>query len=830
MIHRISGKAFLLLAGALLFSITLEFLLVFDFWDFCGSCHIQVPERSYDIRSLTFTDCAGTEDGTVTCDDGTPGILVRDVHDYVSAVDVCLKRLPYSVVRGTLFWSKEDKPDSFSKKRSKPIFFKENQGAASVEINKRVASIRIVLELGRGDVFQLQSITVNPHAMTYLKHVLPRMSFVRVILYFLLTLAVLAVMSDWAGVLKFVFRYRWWIGFAVIGGCTVLKLHGSSIGLVSEWLTGADPSRLWLSGRQIRSDEYIAFTQMALSQAKSGFHWFSDTWGYSPSDMFIVYGQPVWNLVTLYRPFSAGYLLLGAEYGLSFYWISRLVFCFLVSFEFGRILTREKKVFAAAYAFMVAFSPVVQWWFSTNEFVEILIFGQGAVVLFHRFIRVEGTSRIRRLACKGSIVFGLVICSGGYILSFYPAWMIPFFYAFLACGIAYIIDNRSVIRLKREDLLLLLAGIAVLACSMGYILHESGGTIHAILNTAYPGKREYPGGPADNAMFLFQGWTGSIWSFIDTANPCEMADFVSMFPIGLFLSGVVLFREKKRDAWLILLNITGLFLAVYMIFGMPGLVGKLTMLRLSSYRILNAVGFINLMVLFRAASLSKGSYGRRLVWAANGLAVLAIVFSLQYGSDFMSSGVRGIVMIGGLVLTNLLLLALAYRKPFHMAFLAAAMAVSIIGGAYVNPISSGLDGLYHSNVLRAVDAVNKEAPGTWAVCGPLTYSNLPALVGAKTVTALATYPDHKLWEDLGLTDEKSEKAWNRYAHMEMTLGEETRVESPQPDLVSLTVTIDDLRKLGVRYLLSTEELEDGSLSLLYDRSGLRIYRMEDISA
>jgi sortase A len=43
--------------------------------------------------------------------------------------------------------------------------------------------------------------------------------------------------------------------------------------------------------------------------------------------------------------------------------------------------------------------------------------------------------------------------------------------------------------MKTAGITLLLAGIAVLACSMGYILHESGGTIHAILNTAYPGKR-----------------------------------------------------------------------------------------------------------------------------------------------------------------------------------------------------------------------------------------------------------------------------------------------------------------------------------------------------
>ena len=137
------------------------------------------------------------------------------------------------------------------------------------------------------------------------------------------------------------FRYRWVIGAIVIAFCTILKLHGSSIGVLGELLTGRDVSRVWGTSRSIRTDEYVVFTEMALSQVKSGFHWFSDVWGYTPSDMFIVYGQPVLNLTTLFRPFSMGYILFGAERGLAFYWSSRLVICFLVSFEFGRIFTKD---------------------------------------------------------------------------------------------------------------------------------------------------------------------------------------------------------------------------------------------------------------------------------------------------------------------------------------------------------------------------------------------------------------------------------------------------------------------------------------------------------
>ena len=57
---------------------------------------------------------------------------------------------------------------------------------------------------------------------------------------------------------------------------------------------------------------------------------------------------------------------------------------------------------------------------------------------------------------------------------------------------------------------------------------------------------------------------------------------------------LVVIREKKKDIWLIILNLTSILLMSYLLFEMPDMVGKLTLMSHSSPRLMNAVGMINL--------------------------------------------------------------------------------------------------------------------------------------------------------------------------------------------------------------------------------------------
>lgn len=69
--------------------------------------------------------------------------------------------------------------------------------------------------------------------------------------------------------------------------------------------------------------------------------------------------------------------------------------------EFGMYLTKEK-LLSLTYVLLVCCSPVVAWWFTSNGLVEMLVFGQLAVLMFvwwmHR-IPVEETVAVNGGDC-----------------------------------------------------------------------------------------------------------------------------------------------------------------------------------------------------------------------------------------------------------------------------------------------------------------------------------------------------------------------------------------------------------------------------------------------
>ena len=90
--------------------------------------------------------------------------------------------------------------------------------------------------------------------------------------------------------------------------------------------------------------------------------------------MFTTIFVPVKDILILSRPFNIGYLLLGEEYGLSFYWYGRLIALLLVTFELMMLITNKKKLLSLAGAILITGSPLVSWFYS-NYIVDLLISG-----------------------------------------------------------------------------------------------------------------------------------------------------------------------------------------------------------------------------------------------------------------------------------------------------------------------------------------------------------------------------------------------------------------------------------------------------------------------
>lgn len=611
-----------------------------------------------------------------------------------------------------------------------------------------------------------------------------------------------------------VFKYRWLIGLAIILIGTAFKLHGSSIGMIAEMITGSDSSRLFGTPKLIRTDEYAVFTQMALSQVRSGFNWFSDIWGYSPSDMFIIYGQPVRNLMTVFRPFSIGYLFLGAERGLSFYWISRIVVGFLVSFEFGRLLTGDKRKLSCAYGLMVICSPLIQWWFSTNELVEMIICGQAAVLILDKYIRSE------RLYIKILLALSFMYCGGVYVLALYPAWMIPFFYVFLGCAIAVIIRNRDKKFRPLDVLIILASGICLAACG-AYIYSKSGDTIKTVMGTLYPGSRTYEGGDISFYHTLFRGWTSYIWGSKEAVNPCEDVCFISLFPLGLILSVIAFVKDKVRDKALVILNGISIFYILYLIVPHPSFIGRITFLSKSvDSRFVTAIGFVNLLILFRAMSLVR-SAARYLPIGIFFAIISGVISGLNVGEKLSVFELAAVSVIAVLMTVAVFLTEKKYGENL---LLTLCILLAVFGGIIVNPLERGLSNIYDAPAVKAISTVNKEDPGSWIAIGKREFSNIPAIMGADTISAIDTYPDKKLWEDMGLSED--EETWNRYINKLVEVGDETKAELLAPDFVKITLSPETLRDLKVKYIWGSGSIWGDGISEIYRYGDIAIWRID----
>lgn len=704
--------------------------------------------------------------------------------------------------------------DSFAEEKSLKQWVFGNQTSIIIPIIQTADGFCIKLGNEKGEVWEIENLITNPTLFDYYHSVLSNISIPKVAVYFFV-LAFLGAAHVFKGQYKrILFQYRWIWGCILLIVCVVLKLHGSSIGVL---FVNQDSSLLWGIPREIRSDEYAIFTEMALSQVKTGFKWFSDVWGYSSSDMFMVYGQPVSNLVTLYRPFSVGYIIFGAEYGLSFYWCSRLIVCFLTSFEFGRLLTKDDKKLALAYAFIISFSPIVQWWFSINELVEMLIFGQLIIVLLYKYFVTDSLKK------KIVSMMGIVLCIGGYVLALYPAWMIPLFYVFLAATVAMIIENRKIIKIQKQDILVFCFGLIILLVSFVYIYNQSKQTINAVMNTVYPGSRRINGGDISLFSYLFRGWTGNVWSFLNIGNPCEAVTFYDLFPLGIILSGIILFRKKGKDIWLISLNVSNCILLLYVLFQFPSIIANISFLGLSSpQRVFVGIGLINLIILVRA--LASEDVKKWSIFAAVVFSVIICFISLTIETNLDVNMKAILVAFSALIVSGLMA---CDQRERAKRFLVLAIIISILGGQ-INPVSSGLSSIYENPLIQHIEKINNEEEGLWAVSGSTRWNNFPTIVGAKTINALQTYPDVDLWNKLGVSEQ--EDLWNRYAYLTIEIideGDTYLTDMGSADSIMIHTTLEDLHRIGVTYLLTTSDLGmKKTVRLLYGTNGWRIYKLD----
>lgn len=799
----------------ILVSLFIQFLTVCDFTELQSLNQNEIDTIDISYESLDYYNCDYIDKKVVTKNDDP--YFIATVNKYVGYVLIELNEPVKEQWNCTYYWSNAE--HGFDDMFVKTKWISGNTKSILIYINDNVESLRVDLGEASNVSFQISDLVVNPRVIDYCKGIFSQIKIIKIFLVALMMLLTYLFVDckDKNKLYEYLFRNRYVIGAVVILLSTIFKIHGSSFGGLFQFgMPGFDDNNLWGHYRLIRTDEYVVFTEMALAQAKDKFNWMSNIWGYSLKDMAIVFGQPIKNIITFYRPFQLGFLALGPERGLAFYWTSRNILGFLISFEFGRIITRDDRKLSIAYAFLIIFAPIVQWWYSVNSVVELVVFGELFIVLFYHYFFTQNV--LNKLLC----VVGMIMSAGGYIITFYPRWMYPLFYVFFAVFIAVCVENKAMIRFKYYDTVLCSAAAILLVASGIYIYLQSKETIYALMNTYYPGKTKVFGGDIFFLPELFRGWGSYFLALSGEGNPCEQSSVFDFFPLGILLSIVVL--KQKKDFWLISLNIANLLLIGYELGIYPQIIAKTTKLSDTSIgRCVFSIGLLNLILFFRVVSLYKEIKLNTSVAILIGFIVAGFTFIRFVG--IMSNEYCIISGIIAIVLT-IILNEFNYEGKYRV-ILCISIMISFIGGVMVNPIESGLDSLYQNPLLNRIQDINKKDEGAWAVCldDNWALNNIPTIVGAKCVNATSVYPDKKMWSNLGLVE--NEELWNRYLHLSLQISEDDALsyELISADQVRLYIPVNDLKKIGVEYFITNREIPYSSEIVKVDELyGYRIYK------
>ncbi|WP_042707322.1 DUF7657 domain-containing protein [Methanobrevibacter wolinii] len=698
--------------------------------------------------------------------------------------------------------------------------------------NSKELSLTIILSLVFSFLLEFYIILLeNPSKHNFL-NLFSIKHFIIFLILFLIVFLIYFNKNLKSKTLSFLYRYRYPIAFVVFLICVLFEVNGSSFGLWDNFLGSSHNSVLGV-GRHIRSDEWNVLTSLSFSQYYNNFGYFSNIPTASLTDMFAVYGSPVLSILLIFRPFQIGYLFLSPGRALSFYWIGRLIALLLVSFEFGRFITKDDKRLATAYSILISFSPIVQWWFSVNYLVEILIFGQLICLCVYHYIKTDVYKK--RLICA----LGFIISAGGYIFSLYPAWQIPFGYVFLFVLIWIIWDNYKDFNYSKLDIPIIIISFLIPIFSLVYFISLSANTIPLIMNSVYPGRRLYCGGHG-NLHNFFNYIITIIFPLRTGKNPGIFTFFYDFFPLPIILYFIVNFIDNKKDRLLNLLFILYLVLIFFNFLGFPVFLSKITLLsKTTNERVFLIISFLNLLILFRSLSLidknSVNNFINRIKNHNGILYFISLLISLIVCVLIQKGTVSQVNHLSVYLIFSCLILSLAIFSIFKSSedkyknlFLIMCILIGFLAGGLVNPIESGVD-YYNQAPIKEVQSIVASNPNAnWIILGdnspespPIGNIFIPA--GAHTINSINTYPHLETWGKLD-SSHKYIKVYNRYAYINVILTNNDTKFKLKPkhgknyktvnnsnnnyrnDIFDVYLNVNDLEKLNVSYIESSKDL------------------------
>ena len=631
---------------------------------------------------------------------------------------------------------------------------------------------------------------------------------------------------------ELIYEYRFVLSFLLLIMLVSFKISGSSMGCWKLFLGDGESGIRLGEPRVWRSDEWGTLTPLCFRQQYNtlgAYNRYSQTLGSILTDNMLVYGQPSWDILTLFRPFYWGYLFFGSERGLSWFWCSRLIVLFLSWFELGMLITDGQKKISVMLSVCVSFAPFLQWWFAINGLVEMLIYG-ACFVLGSNYL-VSRAFNPRKIA----VAVGMAVCAVGYVLTFYPTWMVPVAWGFVPLFLWVVIWKFDRKVLRRVDVVPWLLIFVITVAGLTVLAVTSWDVIKAELNSVYPGNAPLSSG-GTGLWWMMKYPISLVSRFSMNELIVENSSIICFAPAGFILALWVIIKEKKKDPLLIFLLGMNLFLAWYYCVGIPKWLAKMLLLSfVNSNRGPQVLGFLRLTLFVRAVALKEKAPKR---WLAALAAVISSAVPMRLALGFTKyepGGLRyeyfdtaeKIVVVWAILAVVFYLLYQARKSKYTMAVLGVC-AVVLASSIWINPVAKGVPEITKSETMQQIrDLVKEDPKAIWLVVD-MAYpaTNIPAMAGADCLNTTQTYPQKTRWEMLDQEGEY-EDIYNRYCHIRASLGNKTMLELVSTDYVEVTLSPEDLKKLNIRYIVSTNDFDEkiaAGITNIFTDSGIEFQK------
>jgi hypothetical protein len=614
-----------------------------------------------------------------------------------------------------------------------------------------------------------------------------------------------------------------YIVFAFVG-LVSMGLTGSSIDIALRQLSGPQKripdvgvvmgnyARVLGVGREIRSDEWAAFTPLAIAQVnhEPRFPVENKNIGPDGQNMLVVgmAGVPVAHLSALAKPATWGFFVLDLRRALAWYWWLPLFGCLFAVWGVMSVLAPGQwRMNLAIASIFVSSAYVVAW---SNWPAYAVLFPATAFSVFFSLFRT------RSLAGVAVLGVALGLCIAGFVLVLYPPWQVPLGYLFLFLTAGVVLRDRLWSQVSRIQL----AGLAVAAIVAGLILAswwvDARVAVQALVSTVYPGLRRVPGGGMQ-LWELCRGFLNFHTLYYENAasgNASESSSFLYLFPVLFAAYGIQLFRRSAPSGPELAVMAFCICVVWYQFFGFSAGISQWTLWsRTSQTRSDLALGLASLLLCglsYSARASGAGNYQLRKpeAIAVAGLWALAVVWAvLQTPDTVIGKLTNSTIWFGIFALTFALSYwLLAQKRTFLVAYLAVSLVISLP----FNPVTLAPSHLaVHPEIKKhgngpesRVLVIREYIKGMYLVAAGFPVANGPSY-----------YPQRSIWHRLD-PDASQLGTTNRFSHLmyfprKAVQGKPYQIELMQTDIIGIFFDPErfDFRLSGAEQVLAPVDVD-----------------------